>query len=327
MATLHNPKLEMTIVLRSHHTFGRRRSSVDTWLQSPDVSHIHAAIRWESAYWVILDLSRNGTRVDDQHLTYGKNTTLQAGMTIKFGDSAAATWQVLDVDAPKTVLIPLHEEQPPIELDTLYSLPDEQNPEISLYIAEHGQWLCERPDGVTPLYDGDVISHRQKLWKFYCAEAIETTPAQLDGPRESTDAITFRFDVSLDEEHIFLKLIRDNTTFDLGERAHHYLLLTLARRRLDDMQNQVDPNEQGWIDLEDLSQLLDLDPPHLNIQIFRARKQIAKLELQLSCLPQVVERRVGSVRFGCPLFTIMRGSEVEGVSLHVTGAPGPLWRH
>ncbi len=69
MATLHNPALGTMIVLHSHHTFGRRQSSVDTWLQSPDVSQIHAAIRWEGTYWVIHDLSRNGTWVDDRHLT------------------------------------------------------------------------------------------------------------------------------------------------------------------------------------------------------------------------------------------------------------------
>ncbi len=224
-----------------------------------------------------------------------------------------------DLKAPKTVLIPLNEDQTAIELDTFYSLPDEQNPEISLYVLARGQWLCERADGVMPLHDGDVIRHGQNLWKFYDAEAIETTPVQTEGPRGSTDDITFRFDVSLDEEHMFLKLIRGHATFDLGERAHHYLLLTLARRRLDDMQNRVDPNEQGWIELEDLSHMLDLDPPHLNIHIYRARKQIAQLEPKLSYLPQVVERRVGSVRFGCPWFTIIRGSEVEGASFHAIG--------
>ncbi len=164
-----------------------------------------------------------------------------------------------------------------------------------------------------------MISHDQKLWKYYCAEAIDITPARLEEPRESTQDIAFRFDVSLDEEHIFLTLIRGDTAFDLGERAHHYLLLTLARRRLDDIQQQVDANEQGWIELEELSQMLDLDPSHFNIQIHRARKQIAQLETKLTYLPQVVERRVGSVRFGCPSFTIARGSEVEGTPSHTTG--------
>lgn len=314
MATLRNPMLGTTIVLRSHHTFGRRQSSVDTWLQSPDVSHIHASIRWDGTHWVVYDLSRNGTWVNARHLTYGKSVALQAGTTIKFGDSEVATWWVSDLEAPKPILIPLDEDQPAIELDTFYSLPDEQNPEISLYISERGQWLCERANGTEPLHDGDVISHGHKLWKFYCADAIELTPVQAEGPRDSSADIAFRFDVSLDEEHIFLKLVRDNTSFDLGERAHHYLLLTLARHRLDDIHDQVNLNEQGWMALEELSNMLNLDPSHVNIHIHRARKQIAKLGLPLPYLPQVVERRVGSVRFGSPWFTIVRGSEVESAT-------------
>lgn len=312
MATLHNPTLGRTIFLRSHHTFGRRQSSVDTWLQSPDVSQIHASIRWDGVHWVARDLSRNGTWIDDQHLTYGKSLALQEGMIIKFGEAAEAIWQVADLQPPKTVLLPMNSDQPAIELETFYSLPDEEHPDISLYVSERGQWICERPDGVTPLNDGDVISHGQQLWKFYCADAIDITPVHLERLCESEADITFRFDVSLDEEHIFLKLIRGSETFDLGERAHHYLLLTLARRRLDDMQNQIDSNEQGWIDLEELSSMLNLDPAHLNIQIHRARKQIARLNLRLSYLPQVVERRVGSMRFGSPRFTIVRGSEDQG---------------
>ncbi len=311
MATLKNPTLGNTIALRSHHTFGRRQSSVDTWLQSPDVSQIHAAIRWEGLHWIVLDLSRNGTWVDDRHLTDGQSVRLQEGMTIKFGDSEDATWQVANVEEPKTVLVSLDDSHPDIELDTFYSLPDEHHPEISLYVSERGQWLCERADGVAPLHDGDVISYGQQQWKFCCAEMVETTPVQTEKPRELTDDMAFHFNVSLDEEHIFLRLVRGDSTFDLGERAHHYLLLTLARRRLDDIQDQIDVNEQGWMDLDELSHMLNLDPSHLNIQIHRARKQIAKLGLNLSYLPKVVERRTGSVRFGSPLFTIVRGSEIE----------------
>ncbi len=322
MATLLNPRLGTTIVLRSHHTFGRRQSSVDTWLESPDVSQIHAAIRWEGLYWAILDLSRNGTWVDDQPLTYGQSTRLQVGMTIKFGDSQEATWRVADVEPPKTVLISLNNHHPDIELDMFYSLPNERQPEISLYLSEWGQWLCERADGVTPLRDGDVISYGQQQWKLCCAEPIEATPNHFEPSRDVADDIAFHFDVSLDEEHILLKLIQGRATFDLGERAHHALLLTLARHRLHDMQHQIDVNEQGWIDLEVLSHMLNIDPPHMNIHIHRARKQIAKFNLNLSYLPQVVERRVGSIRFGCPKFTIAQGVQDNAMAMHAVEIPG-----
>lgn len=147
------------------------------------------------------------------------------------------------------------------------------------------------------------------------------TPVLTEQRGELSTDIAFHFDVSLDEEHILLKLIQGDTKLDLGERVHHYLLLTLARQRLDDIRHQVDVNEQGWLDLEALSQMLNLDPAHLNIQIHRARKQIAKLDLQLTYLPQVIERRVGSIRFGCPWFTITRGAEDEGTLLPAMGTP------
>ncbi|WP_089942769.1 FHA domain-containing protein [Candidatus Entotheonella palauensis] len=311
MAILRNCMSGSKIVLHSHHTFGRHRASVDTLIEGPDVSQLHASIRWEGTSWHILDLSRNGTWVGKQRLTYGQSLCLQEGATIRFGDAPASAWEVLDVQAPKTVLVPLQDDSPVIELDTFCGLPDSQNPEISLYISNGGQWLCERAGGVTPVDDGDVISHGPHLWKLHVARVIDTTMVQ-EAPKPSAmDEIAFRFEVSLDEEHVFLKLIRHGETFELGERAHHYLLLTLARRRLDDMQKQVDPNEHGWVDLDDLSQMLDLNLSHLNIQIFRARKQITSLLSDLPYLPPLIERRVGSVRFGCTSFTIVQGSTVE----------------
>lgn len=98
----------------------------------------------------------------------------------------------------------------------------------------------------------------------------------------------------------------------MGERAHHYMLLTLARQRLKDAESGQDQETQGWIELDQLSDMLDLEASHLNIQIFRARKQInGALPKQLS-LPPVIERRVGGVRFGYPDFQIIRGSDTEG---------------
>ncbi|PON13428.1 hypothetical protein C2W62_34405 [Candidatus Entotheonella serta] len=189
----------------------------------------------------------------------------------------------------------------------------------ALYIAESGQWFCERDENVMPLHDGDVISHGQQQWQFCCAETIDMTPVLTEQRGELSTDIAFHFDVSLDEEHILLKLIQGDTKLDLGERVHHYLLLTLARQRLDDIRHQVDVNEQGWLDLEALSQMLNLDPAHLNIQIHRARKQIAKLDLQL---PYTSDRApCGKHTFWLSLFHITRGAEDEGTLLPAMGTP------
>lgn len=254
--------------------------------------------------------------MDQQRVTYGQSIPLRQGQTLRFGGAEPSAWHVVDMRPPKTMLIPLHDDGQIRELETFCGLPDDDNPQLSLYIAENGLWVCEDAAGVMPLQDGEVMHQGNLWWKFSSADPVDLTldaTDQLGGSRRNP---TCHFHVSFDEEHIVLTLQQDDgTVVDLGERVHHYLLLTLARRRLHDQHTGLDPHEQGWMALEELSQMLRLDPAHVNIQIFRARQQIVKALPGLSYVPQVVERRVGSVRFGSLVFTIARGSAVEGRSV------------
>ena len=136
-----------------------------------------------------------------------------------------------------------------------------------------------------------------------------TAPSPARAPAGGA-AISLHFDVSLDEEHVFLSITQDQRRLDLGERVHHYALLTLARRRLADRASGIDPHSQGWIDTERLSKMLGLEAAHLNIQIFRMRRQIA-LALAMPASPDVIERRRGQIRFGTPPVSIVRGSAIE----------------
>lgn len=78
-----------------------------------------------------------------------------------------------------------------------------------------------------------------------------------------------------------------------------------------DARDGVDDSNQGWVYVDDLARMLKLDPPHLNIQIFRARKQLAQL-LDGAAAPELVERRVGKLRLGAWSARIVRGSVLEG---------------
>ena len=93
------------------------------------------------------------------------------------------------------------------------------------------------------------------------------------------------------------------------------MLLTLARQRLKDAEEGADQETQGWIETDHMADMLGIDPSHLNIQIFRSRKQINDTLSQFLNPPQVIERRFGGLRFGYPGFQIKRGSAVEG-TLH-----------
>ena len=121
------------------------------------------------------------------------------------------------------------------------------------------------------------------------------------------------FEVSLNEEHIFLGVALGNGRhLDLGERAHHYAMVTLARRRLADAERGIEPSGQGWIEVERLARMLGIDQSHLNIQIFRARQQLTRALPAGFDTPVLLERRRGEIRIGALGFRIMRGSSMEG---------------
>lgn len=144
-------------------------------------------------------------------------------------------------------------------------------------------------------------------------------PAVSTGPVSALSAYAtppadwaMQFQVSLNEEHVFLTILRDGATcVELGERVHHYSLLLLARRRLEDAGRGLDSESQGWIDIEQLTRMLGLDSNYFNLQMLRARRQILQA-LPLGCgAPVVIERRRGEVRFGGFRIGIVRGACVE----------------
>ena len=86
----------------------------------------------------------------------------------------------------------------------------------------------------------------------------------------------------------------------------------LARQRLADIALGFDANSQGWIDFDQLVSMLRLDKAHLNIQIFRLRKQFEQAVSQGLIDQDFIERRRGGVRLGKVGIEIVRGSQMEG---------------
>lgn len=129
----------------------------------------------------------------------------------------------------------------------------------------------------------------------------------------------FLFSLSRNEEHIRLQLkVSADQLIDLGSRAHNYLLLALARKRLADHLLKQRPEEQGWISLDELISDIskemrkEIDVYFINLQIFRLRKQLYEQLSFGQMFANVVERRMGEVRLGHPYFSISKGSEDLG---------------
>lgn len=311
MATLENQATGERVILFSSHVFGRGRTGVDTALEGMDISHVHASIRWEGEHWELFDHSRNGTWMDGERILHD-SVVLHRGHVIRFGASRQSIWKMVDVSSPLAMLVPMQGGEAKIELKQLHVLPDMKNPEISIYRADSGHWVQETAAGVNILNDGDRITIGEKTWQYFSAKVVDSTLGIGEYKHVAIGDIVVHFRVSLDEEHVEMTISHDVKTFDLSERVHHYLLLILARQRLQDAQSGVDVDSQGWIEVEQVTKMLHLDLTYINIQIFRARKQVADALPDVSHLLQVVERRPGSIRFGFPYFRIMRGSKLQG---------------
>jgi len=65
--------------------------------------------------------------------------------------------------------------------------------------------------------------------------------------------------------------------------------------------------DQGWLDKEALGKMLKLSENHINIQIYRFRKQLISVSPQSLALPQAIERRSGEIRIACDSIEINGG--------------------
>jgi hypothetical protein len=308
MATLKNEASGEACLLHEYHVFGRDAARCETVIRDASVSRVHAHICWIGGQWELYDHSSNGTSVSGTLLRNGERAVLKQGDVIRFGKLGVAPWRVDTLDDPADTLWPICGPVRPIVLEASQVLPANTTPSITIFRSPDGEWLCDDTSPPRILHHGDEVSAGDAAWRLALVRSSSTTvlalPAALGAPAQRLD-----FLVSQNEEHVRALLYIRGGTVDLGERAHHYSLVTLARARSFDMQAGYETASQGWLELDELARMLGIDPSHVNVQIHRARAQFAALPgLDAS---QLVERRRGSVRFGDFPFRIFRGEQLE----------------
>lgn len=311
MATLQEENSHHLLYLRNLHIFGRDPSRSDTLLSNADASQLHASIRWNGLVWEITDHSRNGTLLDGKRLSANQKNVLSEGQLLRFGPMAASSWRVRDLAPPCAMLIAQGGAGVSIALHGFHFLPDETTALTTVYLSATGQWMAEDETGSRVLQDGDLVTAGPQTWKFSHAGAIEITCEAKSHAQQVVTPVMFDFVASQNEEHIYLKIRQAQRVIDLGERTHHYCLLTLARQRIADSRHGMDVASQGWLSVEELATMLGLDVPHVNTQLFRSRNQIVRELPDDSHLSNVIERRRGEVRFGAFHFKIVRGIAQE----------------
>lgn len=288
MARLRNRTTGAISLLEPEHLVGRSpRCSL--CLDATYVSGQHATLRFTGDGWELRDLgSRNGTFLDGVRLPAGEVRRLAPGAVIGFGQASDA-WEVEDLGAPAARVVPAGGDPVWLEADLL-ALPSPDDPRATILRDGNGCWQLERVDqpNIT-LTDGSRFELEGITWQFFCPAVVQPTSA-LGSPRVIKD-LGLEFLVSRDEEHVELQALHGGARHHLGDRARNYLLLQLARCRLDDHEAGRPSPSCGWVDQEQLLDDLRIPSTQLNVDIYRIRRQFASPPLELQDSAQIIERR------------------------------------
>jgi hypothetical protein len=281
----------------SPHLVGRSRLA-DLRMTEPTVSGEHAVLRWTGREWELHDLgSRNGTIVDGRRLAPGERVALARGAVIAFGQADNA-WRLAD-DAPPTVMaMPTEGGEPLCAENQLLALPSEDNPEVVIYRDGVGDWVLEHGGEAARFADRASVRAGGRDFILRVPDLIAAT-WDISAPVPHLGALTLCFSVSRDEEYVALTARGDHHAIDLGARAHHAVLLALARSRLEDRKAGASPTSagqaplpdsaEGWVYQDELADKLAMDEAHLNVAVFRCRRQLA--EAGILGAAGIVERR------------------------------------
>jgi hypothetical protein len=233
-------------------------------------------LRWNGSRWEVKDLSsRNGTFVEDATIERGGARELRKGMRIAFG-TALERWELTEDDRPCAMAMPIEGGDPVLVSGELLAVPSSDDPRVTIYRDLSGSWVLEQPDeSAQTIKDAHVFESAGRWWRFCCPDDV--APPTL--PHSSTELLVrqlqLSFAVSSDEEYVELRVSHEGRRIDMGVRARNYLLLTLARRRVEDAREGASEANCGWICQSDFPHDPIMAAPQLNLDVYRLRKQFA----------------------------------------------------
>ncbi len=228
--------------------------------------------------------------MDGARLVPGEAWPLVAGARISFG-AEEPVYLLLHPGAPGPVARD-PSGAPRASVDGLLALPAPEDPVALVYADHDGSFVLESGDERRRVDDGETVVVAGVGYVLSLPRPVEGTATADAGP--TLDTVTLRFGVSRDEEHVAMSLLHRGKVTPMEPREHGYVLLTLARKRLEDRGEP--PSEQGWIDRDQLLRMLHLDANGLNVAIYRARGQLAAAGLDGAA--GIVEVRRGQRRIG-----------------------------
>ena len=281
---------QVTLVAR---TLVGRSPGCGLQLDDRRVSGEQAVLSWGAEGWSARDLgSRNGTWVDGVRLEVGVKAPLAQGSQIAFGDERR-TWRLDEASSPNAQARRLSDGTVRTAEDEagdggLLALPDPDQLDMTIYRLPEGTWVLEDDTGTRRVaHDLETVTVLGEAWQLHLPGTLPPTVCSVE-----VGQLALEFRVSPDEEHVEIVARGEWGEQSLRARSHHYLLLTLARERLADEQAGRPPSEQGWVREEALADMLRLDRQTIRVQIYRARRQVARHGWAGAA--GIVERRPGT---------------------------------
>jgi FHA domain len=278
-------------ILLSRHLVGRSRLAA-LRMREPTVSGEHAVLRWTGTEWELHDLgSRNGTTLDGRRLAAGERVGLARGALLTFGQAENA-WVLTDASPPTIMAVPVEGGEPAAARNDLLALPSDDDPQAVIYRDAKGDWMLEQAGEGMRITDLHAFRVGGRDFTIRVPDLIAPTWEQ--SARDlHLDALSLHFAVSRDEEYVALTARAGNHVVDLGARAHHVVLLMLARSRLEDRAARagaaMQESAEGWVYQDELARKLGMDETHLNVAVFRCRRQLG--EAGIAGAANIIERR------------------------------------
>jgi pSer/pThr/pTyr-binding forkhead associated (FHA) protein len=286
------------------HTRIGRSDENDLVLEDNGVSAYHAVLEWtDNGQWQVRDLgSTNGSFLGRERLSSGIARVVEMGDVLRFADNQH--WELCDVSPPSLEVVNTGSGERRMAEDGILLLSSDEDNWVEVVQTSSGLWNVEENGRSAVLKNGEVIRSGDDFWKVKLPRAIgPTTPLTKSSPGYSRRLAEahFRFFVSQDLEHIRLTISLGKDEW-ISERAHNWLLLQMAKIRIDEEANpSVQTEEAGWIYVDELCTIAGMNTEsRVNVEIHRIRKEMSKLGIPEPAA--VVERRrgTGKVRIGTP---------------------------
>lgn len=270
MSELHEVGGAGRVALSPRVLIGRSRQA-DLLLAHHWVSGEHAVIWWDGHDWRIRDLSsRNGTTVDGRPIEGRDGVVLRAGSVIAIGQAETA-W-VLEGAGPPTPMVVADDGSVRLAVDDVIGLPDEADPRVVVH-RDDERWLVSGDGREQVVADRHALVVDGRSFTLRLPEAAAAT-GDVVGQVCRLDELRLVLDVSRDEETVDAALWHGKSRIGLDARSYHYLLVLLARQRLDDRGAGLSAADEGWIDAESLCEMLKERRDVLNVHVYRIRQQL-----------------------------------------------------